>query len=86
MKYSLRSLMRFSIRDLLWLFVVVALTVKLWIGEQERDNQKRLWEEHLIQLGIDRANDKVEIKRLEMGLPKGLLPVFVAPAPNPPKP
>jgi hypothetical protein len=27
MKYSLRSLMRFSIRDLLWLMVVAALVV-----------------------------------------------------------
>jgi hypothetical protein len=34
MKYSLRSLMRFSLRDLFWLTVVVALAVGWWIDHR----------------------------------------------------
>ena len=34
MKYSLRSLMRFSLRDLLWLMVVVALVVAWWLDHK----------------------------------------------------
>ena len=87
MKYSLRSLMRFSLRDLFWLTVIFALFVSLWIEQRKHDNQKRIWEEHLYKLGVDRSMDKAEITRLELGLPKptGPVPVFAAPAPNPPK-
>jgi hypothetical protein len=35
MKYSLRSLMTFSIRDLFWFTVVVALAVGLWIERRK---------------------------------------------------
>lgn len=34
MKYSLRSLMQFSIRDLFWLTVVVTLAVGWWAGNR----------------------------------------------------
>jgi hypothetical protein len=34
MKYSLRSLMKFSIRDLLWLMIVAALAVGWWVNRQ----------------------------------------------------
>jgi hypothetical protein len=35
MKYSLRSLMRFSIRDLLWITVVVAILLAWWVDHRE---------------------------------------------------
>ena len=43
MKYSLRSLMTFSIRDLLWLTIVVALIGGWWVGH------RRLREEMVLQ-------------------------------------
>jgi hypothetical protein len=36
MKYSLRSLMTFSIRDLFWMTVVVALAVAWWIDRSRQ--------------------------------------------------
>jgi hypothetical protein len=37
MKYSLRSLMTFSIRDLFWVTVVVALTIGWWLERQRAE-------------------------------------------------
>ena len=36
MKYSLRSLMRFSIRDLFWLTVVVGVALGWWVNHQSQ--------------------------------------------------
>jgi hypothetical protein len=46
MKYSLRNLMKFSIRDLFWLTVVVALAVAWWVEHWKyKDLENALWEE-----------------------------------------
>jgi hypothetical protein len=44
MKYSLRSLMTFSIRDLLWLMVVAAILTAWWVDRTNlRAGMRRLW-------------------------------------------
>jgi hypothetical protein len=45
MKYSLRSLMRFSIRDLFWITVAVAILLAWWV---EHRRQAAECEEHRI--------------------------------------
>ena len=45
MKYSLRSLMTFSIRDLFWLTVVIALVVAWWIDRNRATEEARLLSE-----------------------------------------
>jgi hypothetical protein len=42
MKYSLRSLIRFSLRDLFWITVAVALVLAWWVDRSrlEAENQK----------------------------------------------
>ena len=49
MKYSLRSLMTFSIRDLFWLMVVVGLGLALWVdrrGIQQLQQDRDIWKYH----------------------------------------
>jgi hypothetical protein len=41
MKYSLRSLMTFSIRDLFWFTIVVALAVGWWVERRETNLLRR---------------------------------------------
>jgi hypothetical protein len=79
MKYSLRSLMTFSIRDLLWLTVVVALGVGWWVARQqafvlskkfdafEKDNT------NLRVLADSAAKERDIWKRATEGLQQGLL-------------
>jgi len=44
MKYSLRSLMTFSIRDLFWLTVVVALVLAWWVDRRRLTREIREYE------------------------------------------
>ena len=76
MKYSLRSLMKFSIRDLLLVTVIVALAVGWWVDHRR---QAQL---------IDRLNDEWRFTSTITSLSPGveILPSSSAPAPNPPKP
>ena len=49
MKYCLRSLMTFSIRDLFWLMVVVGLGLALWVdrrGIRELQQDRDIWKYH----------------------------------------
>jgi hypothetical protein len=46
MKYSLRSLMTFSIRDLLWLMVVVGLGLAWWIDRRGIQRDRDVWKYH----------------------------------------
>jgi hypothetical protein len=49
MKCSLRSLMTFSIRDLLWLMVVVSLGLALWVDRrsiQQLQQDRDIWKYH----------------------------------------
>jgi len=86
MKYSLRSLMTFSIRDLVWLTVVVALGVGWWI---ERTRAERLAEEAEVmdaaEAIIVRHVDKVEKENAQRWSKLTEMPNSSAPAPNPPK-
>ena len=69
--------MRFSIRDLLWLMVVVAMAVGLWMNDQhvrsldqqirQLKRESKLWEARANQLLHDRR----------FGTNKGLEPEFV---------
>jgi hypothetical protein len=74
MRYSLRSLMTFSIRDLLWLTVVVAVLAAWWI------DRLRLAAE------IDRLGTVVVDHSLGTVYSGPPMPNSSAPAPNPPKP
>ena len=87
MKYSLRSLMTFSIRDLVWLTVVVALGVGWWI---ERTRAERLAEEAEVMDAAEailvRRVDKVEKENAQLWSKFAEMPNSSAPAPSPPKP
>jgi hypothetical protein len=56
--------MRFTIRDLLWLMVVVGLAAALWMLRIERDRvieERVLWETRAMQLkGQVESNEEVE--------------------------
>jgi len=86
MKYSLRSLMTFSIRDLVWLTVVVALGVGWWI---ERTRAERLAKEAEVMDAAEailvRHVDKVEKENAQLWSKFAEMPNASAPAPNPPK-
>ena len=101
MKYSLRSLMRFSLRDLFWLTVVVALGVAWWVDRWRlaSDHQHKVekltnriiaMENELDQLKTKWPVIKAEKLTLKNAPPGMILvpetPASPAPAPNPPKP
>jgi len=46
MKYSLRSLMTFSLRDLFWITVVVALALAWWVDRRGIQKERDIWEYH----------------------------------------
>jgi hypothetical protein len=73
MFYSLRSLMTFSIRDILWLTVVVALVVAWTV-----DHERFILEYNAV---FTRA---VELEN-DLRFPGRTMPKPTAPAPNPPK-
>jgi hypothetical protein len=77
MKYSLRSLMRFSIRDLMWLTVVAALSTCWWLHVRSIERRHAADAQELNQELLKIANDT---KDFIDGLPTSQ-----APAPNPPK-
>jgi hypothetical protein len=86
MKYSLRSVMTFSIRDLVWLTVVVALGVGWWI---ERTRAERLAKEAEVtdatEAIILRHVKKVEEENAQLWSKFAEMPSSSAPAPIPPK-
>jgi len=46
MKYSLRSLMRFSLRDLFWMMVVVGLGLAWWMDRRGIQQDRDVWKYH----------------------------------------
>jgi hypothetical protein len=87
MKYSLRSLMRFSLRDLFWITVVVAMGLAWWLDHcilTKSENKARVSE------GTERGKrkylqdilEKAEGYRITEG-ENGNLRMRI-PAPNPP--
>ena len=79
MKYSLRSLMTFSIRDLLWLMVVAAILTAWWLDHKSaRDAHEREWKQLNFELE--------KLSRDALKAVNELLPNSSAPVPNPPKP
>ena len=46
MKYSLRSLMQFSLRDLVWLTALVALVLGWWLDRRGIQQDRDLWKYH----------------------------------------
>jgi len=83
MKYSLRSLMTFSIRDLFWITVVVALAVGWWVEKRRAEAfREKARDNDVLELSNSKLKDLVwdygkELERLRNSS---------APAPNPPKP
>jgi len=72
--------MKFTIRDLLLVTVIVALAVGWWVDRKRLLSAK--WEEgEILRTEINRAFTENAELRGEIGLPK-----LSAPAPNPPKP
>jgi hypothetical protein len=95
MKYSLRSLMTFSIRDLALVTVIVALALGWWLDHRifaKSENKARLAEEkertfrkllqHTLEKGEGYTFTEDEKGNVSIQAP---LPEFFAPAPNPPK-
>ena len=67
MKYSLRSLMTFSIRDLLWLTVVVALAVAWWVERMDRYSSRKELQRVQLRLALEEDNNK-HLKNVVKGL------------------
>jgi len=85
MKYSLRSLMRFSIRDLLWLLTLAAVLTTWWVDRsrlaQEIESQKREQLEEAKRMYAEAVRMAAEAQAIVNSMP-----IPSAPAPNPPKP
>jgi len=77
MKHSLRSLMTFSIRDLMWLTVVAALSTCWWLHVRSIEKRHAADAQELNQELLRIANDAKDFLRK--------LPTSQAPAPNSPK-
>ena len=80
--------MKFSIRDLLWLTVVVALAVAWWAQERQLSSRLR---EVLLKRAEEKQVYEAEIRDLKNERRKhfwgeGPLPASSASTPNPPKP
>jgi len=100
MKYNLRSLMTFSIRDLFWFTVVVALAVGWWVDGSGLQSTRDSFERDAHDLGKysdpfggGLPNERFKELRRKYypveGKPQkavDLLPYFLSPAPNLPKP
>ena len=56
MKYSLRSLMTFSIRDLFWVTVVVALAVAWWL---DRSSSRKEMQRVQLHLALEEDSNKL---------------------------
>ena len=85
MKYSLRSLIRFSIRDLLWLLTLAAV-LTAWLVDRGRlaqviESQKREQLEEAKRMYGEAVRMAAEAQAVINPLPNSS-----APAPNPPKP
>jgi hypothetical protein len=52
MKYSLRSLMTFSIRDLFWLMAVVALVLGWWVDRSRLATELKAFENEMVRLKL----------------------------------
>jgi hypothetical protein len=82
MKYTLRSLMRFSIRDLFWLLTLAAVLTTWWVDRsrlaQEIESQKREQLEEAKQMYKEAVRMAAGAQSLINSLPKS-----PAPAPNP---
>ena len=70
MKYSLRSLMTFSIRDLALVTVIVAMALGWWLDRQglarwgstmERDRERAVWETEALKRGVENIGVDVTI-------------------------
>jgi len=99
MKYSLRSLMTFSIRDLMWLTVVAAVSTCWWLHVRSIEIRQAADAQELNQVilkiangakdfldGIHRANAPAPAPNTTNPPDEALLPNSSAPAPNPTKP
>jgi len=82
MKYSLRSLIRFSIRDLFWLLTSAAVLTTWWVDRsrlaQEIESQKREQLEEAKRMYKEAVRMTAEAQAVINSLPTSS-----APAPNP---
>jgi hypothetical protein len=98
MKYSLRSLMKFSIRDIALLTVIVALAVSWGITYQELARARRreqIWRDNSFEMQhimkgenahVGFSNEgEMTVEWVSKSSGSSALPNSQAPAPNPPK-
>jgi len=80
--------MTFSIRDLFWLTVVVALMLGWWLDRQYSADERAIKKQLAEQLRVvtaDLIKTKNELRTIRDASVKSL-PIPSAPVPNPPKP
>ena len=89
MKYSLRSLMRFSLRDLFWITVVVAVVLGWWVDHMRGQERELRWWKCVQEMSNELASAPepyaFETPNGILRINVNLLPVPSASAPNPPK-